>query len=236
MNSTLTTYEDQTPRLRLIATLDNHGRISLLDVLHDARTSNLPRDPKKLYVELYTKHRAKLTKLRKKGVIKQEAWDLLFPKNQQTDSTKFDLTLCKLMIGNCTKLPAPRNGWKNLDVNDQSVAAFVVRIIELRNKIFHSPETALTETQFNNYWNELEINLRGIGYAKSITYLKSLPLEALGEDLIKAYHQLISEIFKCTIEQAREIAKSNDQQIKRNIQSNDQMKKQVLGMDNFITL
>lgn len=151
--------------LRLIATINKEGRLGLLSVLHDPRISNLPRDPSKLYLELAGNYKHILTDLRNSGILKKEQWELLFPNNQQTDSRKFDLALCKLLIMSCTKLPAPMNGWqKPLDVNDQSVAAFVVKMIELRSRIAYSEKKGITENEYQNYWNDLEINLRGIGY------------------------------------------------------------------------
>lgn len=190
-------FDDQKPRLRVFSTLEREGRATLIDILHDQSTSNLPKDPKQLYNELFMNHQDVLKELLHKKFLKQEQWDLIFPASKETDSGKFDLTLCKMLIINCTDLPPPTNGWfLPLDAGDHSKAAFVVRIIELRNKLIHSGNVSLSEDDCNNFWKELQCCLKGLNFKGSIEHWRMVPFENLNQDVMKAHHDLFQNVLK----------------------------------------
>ena len=102
--------------LRLATFQHDPIKEALLDVLHNASGdptyTGLPRNKQLLYQELQTNHHKIIQKLFKKKVLKQDQLDLIFPPNSnETDSSKFDVTLICILIRNCTTLPAPLNGW-----------------------------------------------------------------------------------------------------------------------------
>ena len=178
MSSNTLTYQDQKYRLQLIATLDKQGREALRNVFHNIY--KFPKTPAMLYKELKkTVHEEKLKKLLKKKTLSLEQWKLIYPSTQETDSKNFDITLLRLLIRNCTPLPPPIKGWgEDIDESDYSKAACIVRLVELRNKLFHSPTIDLTEEEFDDYWFKLSQCLRGIDSRINIAAMKNLPLES----------------------------------------------------------
>ncbi|XP_057298222.1 uncharacterized protein LOC130629132 [Hydractinia symbiolongicarpus] len=172
---------------RLISCLTHFGRPTLNDILHDRTYSQLSRDPKQLYNQLNTIHIKELRRLRKKGVIKEDQWKLLFPASKETDSTNFDISLCRTLIEACTNIPPPVNGWRSHPVKgDTSDAAYVLRLVALRNKLHHPTFLTLSDAEFNTYWNKLKKYLYRLGCTKDIQHLKTSPLDCLGMDYVKA--------------------------------------------------
>ena len=113
---------------------------ALLAILHnddnDPSYSGLPRSPVAINA-FFKGNQNKIKNLSKKGVLKKDQVDLLLPKNSnQTDSKSFDVTLIIVIIIEFTTLPPPKNGWKKSPPsNDNSIAAFVLRAREWRNRL-----------------------------------------------------------------------------------------------------
>ena len=138
-----------------------------------------PKDPHKLYNYLQQNHiKKKLDELLKKKVLKQDQYDLLFPPNQnQTDSTKFDITLLALQLKTfCFKLSQGKkwNEWP--DAIDQSEAAHLMRIIQTRNKIQHF--TSISQIEFENILKDITSSLVAFGQDKlEIEKIKTYKLQ-----------------------------------------------------------
>ena len=88
--------------------------------LQDLFHQTFSRNPATLFQELSQKvNKDKLDKLKKKGVLKDDQYDLIFPPSQQTDSEKFDITLLFLLIRTLCGYKKPSNGWdKEPDVTE----------------------------------------------------------------------------------------------------------------------
>ncbi|CAC5390468.1 unnamed protein product [Mytilus coruscus] len=101
-----------------------------------------------------SKNRNKLDKLKKKHVITQTQWSLLFPSGSVPDSSHFDLTLMVCLLRNLTKitiqdkLPQP---------SDLSEGAAVSRIKYYRNQIAHSDSGALSDLEFSKTFDEVSM-------------------------------------------------------------------------------
>ena len=109
------------------------GKEYLLGVFH----IQFPTNQTDLYNELL-KHQKTLKKLRP-NILKKDQWDLLYPASQQTDSSKFDITLTFLLIRQLYGYRAPSNGWDNEPAaTDHSVIANCIRIKLFRNRLNHA--------------------------------------------------------------------------------------------------
>lgn len=148
------------------------GRKHLCCVLHDPLKGNLPIDKNKLYAHLQ-RFKKELKHLKK------DQKQLLFPSNNQTDSSSFDIPiLCDLFI-NCTNVSKPIGGWrKEPKDHDFSIGADVIRIRNLRNFILH--KTSFTYQEFCDVWKKLKAVLKRLGYdLNTVKGLKSEPLDDL---------------------------------------------------------
>lgn len=185
--------KQQEPRTRIIGVLEHYGRPTLLKILHNPAYSNLPQDPKKLNKTLRTNHIKKLKELRKKRVIRTKQWNLIFPLNiDETDSGKFDLTLCRILIQACTTLPPPTNGWNTIPAKqDKSTAAYVLRLVSFRDELYHSASIILTEEKFNQLWKKLTKYLNRLNCVTDIQHLKVSPMDCLGIDYVKAQQDVL---------------------------------------------
>lgn len=185
--------KQQEPRTRIIGVLEHYGRPTLLNILHNHKYSNLPRDPKELNKTLKTNHIKTLEDLRKKRVIRTQQWNLIFPSNiDETDSGKFDLTLCRILIQACTTLSPPTNGWNKIPVDqDKSTAAYVLRLVSFRDELYHSASIILTEEKFNQLWKKLTKCLKRLNCITDIQHLKVSPLDCLGIDYVKAQQEVL---------------------------------------------
>ncbi|XP_071145001.1 uncharacterized protein [Mytilus edulis] len=101
-----------------------------------------------------SKNRSKLDKLKKKHVITQTQWNLLFPSGSLPDSSNFDLTLMVCLLRNLTKiaiqdqLPQP---------SDFSEGAAVSRIKFYRNQVAHSDSGAMSDSDFSKTFDEVSM-------------------------------------------------------------------------------
>ncbi|XP_057299033.1 uncharacterized protein LOC130629724 [Hydractinia symbiolongicarpus] len=197
--------------LKLCLYIENFIKPALLNVLHNVNNrgsyQGLPSDPNRLYNDLRN-HLAKLTKLKDKKIIKSDQWLLLFPVNQQTDSSKFDTTLIVLLIKNCTTFPSPSEGWKQKlpAATDTTIGAFILRASEFRNFIIHyaNPDT-LEESEFNKIWSQGEKILNGLGYTEDTCGLKDNSLDPTRVD----YFRVFLNHLQCCQKQLQRIVDEN---------------------------
>ncbi|CAG2244987.1 unnamed protein product [Mytilus edulis] len=99
-----------------------------------------------------SKNWTNLDKLKKKHVITQTQWSLLFPSGSNPKSKEFDLTLMVCLLRNLIKmtiqdqLPQP---------SDLSEGAAVSRIKFYRNKIVHSDSGMMSDAEFSTTFAEV---------------------------------------------------------------------------------
>ena len=127
---------------------------------------NFPKDRYDLYKHLQLNHiKTKIDELKKKKVLKEDQYNLLFPPNQhQTDSTKFDVTLLALQLRTIIKLPHGKKWNKWPDVSDQTEATHLIRITETRNKIQHLQE--VSQIEFDHIFRNISTSLVAFGCKK----------------------------------------------------------------------
>jgi len=98
---------------RITLGLEVHITKASLDVVHnrnnDSNYNGLPDNPVDLYQYLDQNYRKLFEKLLKTNVLFQHQFDLLFPANGQTDSSKWDIPLIVIVIRNCVNIPPPTN-------------------------------------------------------------------------------------------------------------------------------
>ncbi|XP_068752483.1 uncharacterized protein [Montipora capricornis] len=122
-----------------------------------------------------------LPKIRKR-VIFDDQWEKLFPSTGDPPNIKkFDITLLHLLIREFSNLP-PRSGtgWHTLPAqSDASIEANIARIKYFRNELSHSPSTAITESEFEDKWNQISSALEGI-----LVYIQRTKIQRLKNDPI----------------------------------------------------
>ena len=155
---------------KCIFALNIHGKKGLLRVMHndmvDPSYQGLPRNEQQLY-QFFDKNRKELNGLKKSNILKQDQLDLLLPTSGKTSSLEFDITLIVFVIINFVKITPPKGGWKIKEPKqgDFSVAAFIIALRQLRNKILHaSLDDFKDQNFFNGLWAEIRAALVGINY------------------------------------------------------------------------
>uniref|UniRef100_A0A7M5V7G2 SH3 domain-containing protein n=1 Tax=Clytia hemisphaerica TaxID=252671 RepID=A0A7M5V7G2_9CNID len=164
------TITDNKEWAKCILALNIHGKNGLLRVMHndtnDPLYQGLPRNEQQLY-QFFDKYRKKLNGLKNSGALKKDQFDLLLPASGKTSSLSFDITLIVFVIINFVNITPPKGGWriKEPKQGDFSVAAFIIALRQLRNKILHG---ALKEFKDQNFfkgiWAEIRAALVGINY------------------------------------------------------------------------
>ena len=153
------------------------------ETLEDALKKNLP----------------KLQNLRPRRVISDDQWEKLFPgTGDPPNIAQFDITLLHLLIREISNLPPPATGWNKLPAkNDESIQANIATIKYFRNELSHSPSTAITESEFEDKWNQISSALKGILVdiqQKKIQRLKKDPIDhdtyRIVEEHIKKWRRL----------------------------------------------
>ncbi|XP_066920404.1 uncharacterized protein [Clytia hemisphaerica] len=191
--------------LRLATLLHSCLKIALWEVLHNDKNDpnyiGLPVDPKSLKTE-FKNQIEKIKDLQKKKptrpkILNKEQVDCLLPPNsQETDSKCFDVTLLCVLIIQFTDLPPPvetGSWWSEVKPNDISVAAWVIRARNWRNKVLHHSNPDLIDAnQFNTFWTECEHILHGLGYVNNakIQNLKTVSLDKNNHLVAKALTSL----------------------------------------------
>ena len=188
--------------LRLVICASEHINPGLLNVSHndgpnpDATYKGIPREPKLLYTFLSTPQSLVIiNKLKNKGVIKQDQFELLFPPGcVETDSKTFDPTLNQVLIRNFTTLKTA-NGWWKIDKilpGDTSVAANTVRAVEFRNSVYHyGNPAAMKETEFDIKFTQADNILKGMRYTGNIINLKRMSLDPKRISVLKALYNVV---------------------------------------------
>ena len=133
-----------------------HGPLkeNFLRILHNKKNDpsyqGLPEDPAELFKELSTTHKNKINKLVREKVLNKNDLKILLPKNGETHSSQFDITLITVLIINCTTLQPPRDGWnqKKPPINDPSVAANILLGRIWRNFLNHTDAYSIDEALF----------------------------------------------------------------------------------------
>ena len=105
------------------------------NILH----KHFPRDPTAFFNKLNEPENKKiLDGLKKKKVLKDDQFSLLFPSSGLTDSSKFDMTLLSLLVRSLCGYRKPATGWnKDPDDADESDIADSIRFTLARNRIKH---------------------------------------------------------------------------------------------------
>ena len=188
--------------LRLTTFLHEPLKYSLLRVLHntanDPSYDGLPQNPYQLYQELQNNHGNKIKKLKKKGILKQDQIDLIFPPNDNTtNSSKFDITLICILIRNCcNRLPPPLNGWddNNPPAHDTSIAANVIRARKWRNYVHHTEPKDIDQQTFDSKWLEGTKIIHHLGYHYDTNQLKLITLDPKHELVLKSLNSYIAQL------------------------------------------
>eukprot|EP00111_Clytia_hemisphaerica_P000682 TCONS_00002018-protein len=178
--------------LRLATLLHEPMKESLLNVLHNKYNQTgyvgLPSNPVLLNTEL-KKHQNKINQLKGKKLLNKDQIELLLPTgSNQTDSSKFDITLIILLIIDFTNLPPPTNGWKKEpSPTDMSLGAFVLRARRWRNDLIHGDARGITPHDFNLRWTEGEVIIKGlllVNYNTNI--LRTITLDVRNSTVLNA--------------------------------------------------
>ena len=124
-------------------------------------------NPATLYKELDSSiHRRALNKLKRKGVLKQDQYNLIYPQNRLTDSNTFDATLLFLLIRTLCGYQEPRTGWNNVpDSTNVTLIADGIRLKIGRNRIQHLP-LSISRTEYKSLYNNLRDPLIRLGCPK----------------------------------------------------------------------
>ena len=217
--------------LRLAIFLHGPLKETLLHVLHnkskDVTYNGLPEDPSALYTQLSTTHQNTINSLVKKNVLKKDQLELLLPTNghKKTYSNTFDITLLVVLIINCTTLPPPVNGWNQKIPlhNDFSVAANVLRAREWRNYLNHTDANSIDEPSFDTKWLEGISIITGLGGSmQSCTRLKTMPLDAKHNLVLKSLKDFNKNLFKKHDQDIDDLKTTVDKNILPNQQSQGQ--------------
>uniref|UniRef100_A0A7M5V5L0 DZIP3-like HEPN domain-containing protein n=2 Tax=Clytia hemisphaerica TaxID=252671 RepID=A0A7M5V5L0_9CNID len=208
-----------------------HGKKALLRVFHNDIGGNyvgLPKDPAQLYNFFnQPKNRKILNKLKSSKTLKQDQFDLILPPNSNLcNSNSFDVTLIVLLVITFVNIPAPLGGWKKVPkANDQSLAAFVVLIRNLRNLVLHGSLDDFDEPYFKKIWKDIKDCLIGLQYDQ--TMLKDFD-ELLTNDKVMFDFQdgadFVEGLFN---ELEEEIKKKFDSNFK---QQENELKKKLVSM------
>ncbi|XP_020912857.1 E3 ubiquitin-protein ligase DZIP3 [Exaiptasia diaphana] len=138
-----------------------------------------------------------LKNLKAKKILRSEQWNRLYPSVGSATSAGFDITLLSLLLRNICNLPAPINGWdKDPASTSVNVEDDVVRLRLYRNNLYgHISEPALSNADFNKYWNDIETVLLRHGVNKAdIDSLKTQSFEPEDEDYyIKCLKEWITD-------------------------------------------
>ncbi|KXJ08390.1 E3 ubiquitin-protein ligase DZIP3, partial [Exaiptasia diaphana] len=169
------------------------GGTHALKVIFDAK--HPPHDLKKHLMD--SKIHNILKNLKAKKILRSEQWNRLYPTVGSPTSAGFDITLLSLLLRNICNLPTPANGWnKEPAAASVNMEDDVVRLRLHRNNLYgHISEPALSNADFNKYWNDIETVLLRHGVNKTaIDSLKTQSFEPEDEDYyIKCLKEWITD-------------------------------------------
>ncbi|CAG2206990.1 unnamed protein product [Mytilus edulis] len=147
--------------------------------------------PRGLQIVLNIARSSTLVTLKKRRVINQAQWDLLFPLSGTPSSETFDLTLMICLIRNLTKIQIEDElPYMGNDV----VGAALTTIKYYRNKIMHSSDGILKDVLFNKWWDETSkaiIQLGGISFIESCSLAKVRRLDRNDREILNEIRNMI---------------------------------------------
>ncbi|CAG2253747.1 unnamed protein product [Mytilus edulis] len=131
----------------------------------------------------------KLFDLKKKHIINQSQWNLLFPRFPDVpDSKTFDVTLVILLLRNLTPITPPLCGFDRLpSAMETTHAADLARIKHYRNYLAHLDDGKLESGFFNTAWTDITNAIDRLGGEKmkqECDHLKTKPLDQTNQEII----------------------------------------------------
>ena len=157
------------------------------------------------------KNSTKLKQLKSNRRICNDDWEMLFPTSgDPPNADKFDITLLHLLIREFSNLPTPAKGWHKLpDETDDSIQADIARVKCFRNELSHRSSTAISDSEFEEKWNQISSSLEGILvyiHKQRIQCIKHDPIDGNKcqtlEDIIKKWRQSDEEESKFSYERS----------------------------------
>ena len=131
---------------------------------------------------------------------------MLYPTSGLPDSQNFDVTLLTILLRNICGLSSPASGWDALPpTSDTSDSANIARIKYYRNRAHaHITKTELSDSEFENLWQEISKALIGLGIPNSeLEELKEAPLspkEAVYIQQLEDWVQRDAELIEISLE------------------------------------
>ena len=127
-------------------------RYKIITKLRERFHREFSEDPKTLYDEVM-KHNKTLQKLKKKKILNDYQYKMIFNPSKTIQTRKFDEHTLIILIIYLYKLPQPTTGWfTEPKKNDVSESATLVRLIHSRNYIQHAP-VSLSDKRFQNIFS-----------------------------------------------------------------------------------
>ena len=102
-----------------------------------------------------------MTQLKRKGVLKKEQYDLIFPRSCQTDSKKFDMSILVILLSEICGFQRPEKNWTPEETDNSEMASFFRSRIA-RNKVQHL-STALSEQEYKDLVNKVKRPMLDLG-------------------------------------------------------------------------
>lgn len=97
-----------------------------------------------------------LSSLRRRGILNEDQWELLFPRSGNPSSSRFDVTLLFFLLKNISGLHPPLTGWRKMPSSrDLSIEADIVRIAFFRNQFSHRVHWGIDTPTFSTLSSEL---------------------------------------------------------------------------------
>ncbi|CAC5422234.1 unnamed protein product [Mytilus coruscus] len=123
----------------------------------------------------------KLKDLKKKRIINQSQWNLLFPRNGDPDSNMFDITLMITLLTNLTTL----EHYDTLPmVTDTFPAADLGRIKYYRNHISHNKDGTIDSAVLSTAWEDIVEAVGRLGGKNMLDECKELKTKILEQSTV----------------------------------------------------
>lgn len=136
--------------------------------------------------------------IQKKCPITKEQEHLI----NKANYSDFDITLLYFLLRNVSNIPPHTNRWGNVPCSgDRSVSANIEKLRLIRNEFGHSSEISISETDFNNKWQDIFDIVKDIeSYIGNITIyqdaLRSIKNCSMDPDQINKYINELIELNK----------------------------------------
>ena len=148
MTTLLEIFQNSENWLRLVTLTDYAGVDLCKEVLHTKE--GLPTDGVKLYQKLKKDYNIK-------GLYREQE-QIVFPKDENTDEGKFDITLYTCLIQQM--FPSKYKG-------------LMRTLRDIRNGLCHMSDKKIPESDFQKRWNSICAKLQNHGFNKSVDKLKT---------------------------------------------------------------